>query len=335
VGEAIERYVDDQDDVLLDFLDSDGDGNGATIAKRYLHGAAVDQILAQEDVDVSISAPGRVLWHLADNLGTVRALAENDGDVVEHIQYNAFGKAATPSAVTRYQFTGREFDAGTGLQYNRARWYDSAVGRWISEDPLGYEDGVNLYVYCGNDPIGAVDPQGTVQATQLTQNEMETCCVKSLATKPELEQAGTRGWLTCCKGQKIICVNGKLLPPPPPRQPGDPVTASELFMQTLRDCVAVHESQHIQQTVSCDDPRWNEECLPFADPSKRDAYECGAYQAEIDCLWKSIDSLPANMNERENLTYRQLVRAKAIEYAANAQTTYNCNPPLRAGRPRP
>ena len=45
--------------------------------------------------------------------------------------------------------------------YNfRARWYDSGIGRWLSKDPIGLEGGLNLYVFCGNDPVNFVDPNG-------------------------------------------------------------------------------------------------------------------------------------------------------------------------------
>jgi RHS repeat-associated protein len=80
-----------------------------------------------------------------------------------HAEYDAFG------AVTEYgagygdtlKYTAREFDADTGLQYNRARWYDNSVGRWLSEDPIGFAAGdQNLYRYVSNFATGATDPSG-------------------------------------------------------------------------------------------------------------------------------------------------------------------------------
>lgn len=47
-----------------------------------------------------------------------------------------------------------------GLYYYRARYYDPAVGRFISEDPIGFADGENFYLYAGNDPVGITDPFG-------------------------------------------------------------------------------------------------------------------------------------------------------------------------------
>ena len=48
----------------------------------------------------------------------------------------------------------------TGLQYNRARWYDGQVGRFVSEDPIGLVGGVNQFAYVGDNPQNGVDPSG-------------------------------------------------------------------------------------------------------------------------------------------------------------------------------
>jgi RHS repeat-associated protein len=59
------------------------------------------------------------------------------------------------------QYTGREFDAETGLNYNRARYYNPITGRFISEDPLVFSGGgPNFYAYVGNDPVLFIDPTG-------------------------------------------------------------------------------------------------------------------------------------------------------------------------------
>jgi YD repeat-containing protein len=114
------------------------DGNG-TLTNRYLHGPAVDQILADEQLDeiLRTTAPGNVLWPLTDNLGTVRDLAQYEDatgitDVVNHLTYGAFGRVASESnaAVDHiFEFTGREKgDDLIALQYNRERYYDSRLG---------------------------------------------------------------------------------------------------------------------------------------------------------------------------------------------------------------
>ncbi|TAG67879.1 MAG: hypothetical protein EAZ25_05665 [Oscillatoriales cyanobacterium] len=159
VNGVVTSFVYNGDNVLLDFVDADGVGSGQPVLdKRYLHGAGVDQVLAQE------GSNGNVTWQLTDHLGTVRDLVNNSGSVVNHLTYDSFGRvvAETNSAVdSRYLFTGREFDEEVGLSYYRARYYDGFSGRFIGEDPISFAGGdKNLYRYVGNSPLNATDPTG-------------------------------------------------------------------------------------------------------------------------------------------------------------------------------
>jgi RHS repeat-associated protein len=59
-----------------------------------------------------------------------------------------------------YAYTAREWDPEINLYYYRARYYDPKVGRSISEDPIGFEGGVNFYAYVGGNPTNVMDPSG-------------------------------------------------------------------------------------------------------------------------------------------------------------------------------
>jgi RHS repeat-associated protein len=60
-----------------------------------------------------------------------------------------------------FGYTGRMFDDATGLQNNLNRWYDAKAGRWISEDPIGFDAGdANIYRFVGNSTPNFVDPTG-------------------------------------------------------------------------------------------------------------------------------------------------------------------------------
>ncbi|WP_217385551.1 Ig-like domain-containing protein [Dolichospermum sp. UHCC 0259] len=155
---VVTQFIYDGQNVLLEFVDSDGAGaNQPVLDIRYLHGAGVDQVLAQESA-------GNVVWHLTDHLGTVRDLVNNSGAVVNHFVYDSFGQViseSNPAVDTRYLFTGREFDSETGLYYYRARYYDQTTGRFLSEDPLGSRSGdTNIYAALSNAPTIFVDPSG-------------------------------------------------------------------------------------------------------------------------------------------------------------------------------
>ena len=147
-----ERYVLDGDEIALVF---DEEGN---LKERFLHGVTIDQVIAIENAD------GSVYWALADNLGSVRYVLNNDGNIINEITYDAFGEVTSeshPSVDFRFGYTGREFDEETGQHYYRSRYYDSSVGRFISEDTIGFAGGdTNLYRYVGNSPLRYTDPYG-------------------------------------------------------------------------------------------------------------------------------------------------------------------------------
>jgi RHS repeat-associated protein len=104
-------------------------------------------------------------------LNSVLALVDENGAEVESYEYDAWGRTAvldadgnplSESAIgNRYLFQGREYDSATGLYYFRARWYDPVSGRWLSKDPIGISGGLNLYAFCGNNPVNFTDPMGT------------------------------------------------------------------------------------------------------------------------------------------------------------------------------
>jgi RHS repeat-associated protein len=100
-------------------------------------------------------------FYLQNHLGSTVALTNSSGAITESQSYDSFGNRTNTTFSNRYQFTGREYDATTGLQYSRARWYDPQLGRFISEDPIGFGGGdVNRYVYVGNGTLSKIDPMG-------------------------------------------------------------------------------------------------------------------------------------------------------------------------------
>jgi RHS repeat-associated protein len=165
----IQRRFYDGDHVVLDFMQQEWTGL-PKLEHRYLYGPAVDQVLAQEDI-IDTGGPNptyRPLWLLTDNQGTVRDVIDYAGGIIAggHFQYDAYGQILEgDKELTRYLYTGRDFDATTGLQYNRARWYDSFTGRWTTQDPIGFAGGdYNLYRYVGNSPTNGTDPSGLIAA---------------------------------------------------------------------------------------------------------------------------------------------------------------------------
>ncbi len=146
------RYLYDQEDILATFTDS-----GRELA-RYTHGPGIDEPLAEV-------RKHRTRFYHADVLGSVIALTEKQGHPVRHYRYSAFGVPEDHKGDSQpYRFTGRERDEEVGLYYYRGRYYDSRLGRFTQEDPIGLAGGLNLYAYVGNNPLNFSDPNGLLAA---------------------------------------------------------------------------------------------------------------------------------------------------------------------------
>jgi RHS repeat-associated protein len=140
------------DTVLTDYAT-----NGAIT--HYLLGPQTDELFGQE-------IAGQWTYYIQDDLGTVSVATDATGQIVARRTYDVFGAVLEESNPWpgRYSFTGREQIGASGLLYYRARTYDSATGRFTSEDPvfgeLALPETLHPYTYVKNDPVNLTDPSG-------------------------------------------------------------------------------------------------------------------------------------------------------------------------------
>jgi RHS repeat-associated protein len=149
---------------------ADLDATGGVV-RSYVYGPGTDNILAMVVPAGGTASVPSVFYYVKDHLGTVHALVDASGSVVECYRYDPWGRVLgvwdasgiqqpASSIGNRYLFQGREFSWATGLYYFRARWYDPRAGRWLSNDPIGISGGLNQYVFCGGRPVVCTDPYG-------------------------------------------------------------------------------------------------------------------------------------------------------------------------------
>ena len=139
--------------------------------RTYTYGTYVD-----EPLTLTTHAPGsdETHWYHRDRQYNVIALTDAAGAVVERYTYTPYGerRILAPDGVTVRQISavgnprghqGLCHDDETGLVYNRARYRDAGLGRWLGRDQLEYEDGLTLYGFIGNMAFSYADPSGNAK----------------------------------------------------------------------------------------------------------------------------------------------------------------------------
>ncbi len=131
--------------------------NAGNLIAYYVRG--VDDLLA-------VTRPTETRFYHADGLGSIRFLTDEVGNVTDSYTYTAFGEQLDHVGIDPqpYQFAGEPFDPNVGFSYNRARWLDPRVGRFVSLDPFEgvLQDPLSLhkYLYAHADPVNNLDPTG-------------------------------------------------------------------------------------------------------------------------------------------------------------------------------
>ena len=134
---------------------------------QYYYGQGIDEPICKW-----VRSSNSKWYYHYDGLGSVVALTDVDGDLVEKYSYDAFGNTTIRDASNTvipysslsinnpFMFTGRYYEPLRGIYYYRARVYKPSIGRFLQPDPIGYKGGLNLYSYCLNNPINYIDPYG-------------------------------------------------------------------------------------------------------------------------------------------------------------------------------
>ena len=150
--DSLKEFIYANNDIVSEYLTS----SWATSVTEFVYSNNIDDVL------VSFKAEETYFYH-KDHIRTVMWVSNNNWVLVDSYEYDSFWNLVDFESTiwnTRL-FTWREYDVDTGLYYNRARYYDPVMGRFISRDPIDVGDDVSLYRYVSNNPLSYSDPMGT------------------------------------------------------------------------------------------------------------------------------------------------------------------------------
>lgn len=153
-------YDHTSDQVLAEYED---EGGGFELAREYIYGVGIDEPL------VMVQDGGRYFYY-RDGLGSVVELTGINADTVKSYEYAVYGNFTSSGTLSGnpYNFTGRRYDQESGLFYYRARIYSKELGRFLQPDPIGYQEGDNLYTYLLNNLVNNVDTTGLGPGSEAT-----------------------------------------------------------------------------------------------------------------------------------------------------------------------
>ena len=184
----------------------------ATITKEWhwhrLHGICHWGYVIQGDTKAA--KPTQLRYQLSNHLGSSTVELNHLAEIITYEEYYPYGGTAFVAAkgnsldlarievtTKHYRYSGKELDEATGLYYYGVRYYASWLGRWMSADPAGTVDGLNLYAFVKGTPISAIDLKGLTgtkrKGTKRKRPSFNTNTKKASKIEHELETGQTPG----------------------------------------------------------------------------------------------------------------------------------------------
>ena len=158
-------------------------------------------------------------YHHYDALGSTDALTDPDQASTDTWVYRAFGEVQSRTGTTETPFTfvgkpGYYNDPEIELYFARARYYDSATGQWLSQDPIAADE--NPYRYVHSDPVNGVDPTGLWREIEPNSNlwQMSNCDDTFESLVEEVNRQSRAGLAPLDPKRNKVCIRPSIAFPP-------------------------------------------------------------------------------------------------------------------------
>ncbi|BCZ45186.1 hypothetical protein psyc5s11_12530 [Clostridium gelidum] len=166
-NEKLTKFIFHKGNLLVE---TDKDYNSISRFTRGYEVVAADIAEASEESKYNLNR----YYYTVDEQGSTTFITDKNQQVKNEYYYDAFGNIldSKEEVHNRITYTGQQFDGITEQYYLRARFYNPVIGRFTQEDTYR-GDGLNLYVYCGNNPVAYYDPSGYLCSTKINQYNKE------------------------------------------------------------------------------------------------------------------------------------------------------------------
>ncbi|EKQ50969.1 RHS repeat-associated core domain-containing protein [Clostridium sp. Maddingley MBC34-26] len=161
------------------------------------------EVVAADIADSEVDSKLNRYFYTVDEQGSTVLITDKNQNVRNEYYYDAFGNVleSKEQVHNRITYTGQQFDGVTGQYYLRARYYNPVIGRFTQED-IYRGDGLNLYAYCGNNPVGYYDPSGYQRKCPESKEQQSANSVRGKAVYgPYYDEAKK---ITCRKSKMVF-----------------------------------------------------------------------------------------------------------------------------------
>lgn len=245
--------------------------NAGNVLARYTQGSHIDEPFAE-------LRSGTISYYEDDGGDSVTSLTSSAGALANSYAYDSFGKltASTGTLVNPFSYTTREFDQETSIYYYRARYYDPSLGRFISEDPIGFGGGTHFYRYASNNPVLFDDPLGLWRNTG----------------KPASPEDNT----IICNGLGGIAIQ---------------IPKDQDLSCGIGNCIWRHENQHRREALASNPGICRNVAkgiqVDFSNNQERKAGEIAASTVEINCLEAALKKAKCDHCKEDIQQYKKKV----------------------------